>query len=220
MRYQGYKHISRAIAPAVDRLFRAGLATLVAVTIATPQVLAEDDVSGKYPDLRQRAAEATQTYQKKLKSALISAIRDGGPQKAIAVCHDKAPRIADSVGTEYGLEIGRTARKTRNKSNAPNKWERAVIQSFEHANSSKKDTEKLEASKLEGENYRYMKAIKMKGVCATCHGKQVNPGLKDRIEQYYPHDSATGFEIGDIRGAFTVTVPLDDQSQNKEETQK
>ena len=46
--------------------------------------------------------------------------------------------------------------------------------------------------------------------CLKCHGTagQVSQGVKDATAEYYPHDTAMGYKPGDIRGAWTVKIPL------------
>ena len=53
-----------------------------------------------------------------------------------------------------------------------------------------------------------MKAIPMQEPCALCHGKTLAPQIGDKIKSLYPLDQATGFELGEIRGAFTVKIKL------------
>jgi hypothetical protein len=50
-----------------------------------------------------------------------------------------------------------------------------------------------------------MKAIPVGQVCLTCHGSDIAPELRTEINTYYPEDMATGFELGELRGAFTIT---------------
>jgi hypothetical protein len=51
---------------------------------------------------------------------------------------------------------------------------------------------------------RYMKAIGVEPLCVTCHGAQIAPALQQAIRAKYPKDAATGFNVGDLRGAVYV----------------
>jgi hypothetical protein len=53
-----------------------------------------------------------------------------------------------------------------------------------------------------------MKAIPTAAVCLVCHGETVEGALGEKIKALYPQDRATGYRLGDIRGAFTITQPL------------
>ncbi len=58
--------------------------------------------------------------------------------------------------------------------------------------------------------YRYMKAIPTaEKPCLACHGKALAPQVRARLDALYPEDRATGYEAGEIRGAFTLSRPLE-----------
>ena len=56
----------------------------------------------------------------------------------------------------------------------------------------------------EGESFLWMKPIVTEPVCLVCHGKAVPEAVAAAIAERYPGDGATGFEAGELRGAFTV----------------
>jgi hypothetical protein len=56
--------------------------------------------------------------------------------------------------------------------------------------------------------FRYMKAIPTAAPCLTCHASKIDKKLEARINSLYPEDKARGFNVGDIRGAFTIKQPL------------
>ena len=71
------------------------------------------------------------------------------------------------------------------------------------------------------EYFRYMRSITMpphpadpgpnpKLPCQLCHGTldKLPPGLKEAIYAEYPYDMALGFKTGDIRGAWTIKIPI------------
>ncbi|MFT6919058.1 MAG: hypothetical protein ACJA2G_001693 [Cognaticolwellia sp.] len=51
---------------------------------------------------------------------------------------------------------------------------------------------------------RYMKAIPTGGLCLACHGSKLADDVSSKVNELYPNDQATGFKLGDIRGAFTL----------------
>jgi len=61
--------------------------------------------------------------------------------------------------------------------------------------------------------HRYMKAILTEPVCTVCHGRQLPPTLQQATAAKYPADAATGFEVGDLRGAVYVVRRLPSQRQ-------
>jgi hypothetical protein len=49
--------------------------------------------------------------------------------------------------------------------------------------------------------------IVVQPMCVTCHGADVAPDLRAKIEELYPDDQATGYAAGDLRGIFWAELP-------------
>lgn len=157
-------------------------------------------------ELIEKSRKAISDLQTNLKAELQKAMKNAGPKNAINVCNIKAPEIAKNISIEEGVEIKRVALKYRNPNNIPDEWEKLVLEGFKNAKEKSLSKVKLEASTIEGEYFRYMKAIPMGGVCATCHGTNISKNLKEEILKLYPQDKAMGFKPGDLRGAFSVKI--------------
>ena len=56
--------------------------------------------------------------------------------------------------------------------------------------------------------FRFMKAQGTETLCLTCHGSELSKDTKAALKQHYPEDQATGYSLGDIRGAFSLTKKL------------
>jgi hypothetical protein len=152
-------------------------------------------------DFAAEAKAATNRLQIELKKELSAAMKEGGPVAAIEVCHTRAPEIAREVGTETELSVGRVSRDNRNPDNAASGAEAAVLAEFE-ARPAMQDT----VVTHDGQR-TYMRAIRIGApLCLNCHGPEsmLEPQLKERLAELYPQDRATGFEAGDLRGAFVV----------------
>ena len=146
-----------------------------------------------------------------LKGELTKAIADGGPIAAINVCYLRAPEIAAQLSQSSGARVGRTALRVRNPSNAPDEFERSVLEQFATDLGSGPIDRPLEAvfeiRRGDAVERRYMRAIPTDALCLTCHGKTIAPELAAAIARDYPKDQATGFEQGQLRGAFSVVWP-------------
>jgi hypothetical protein len=145
-----------------------------------------------------------------LKVQLMAAIKAGGPVSAIGVCQIVAPALSKQSGGTHGLKVGRTALRIRNPANAPDAYERKVLEEFVAQIDAGASADKLESAEIildEGTPvFRYMKPIPMgTQPCLTCHGSDIDPALKAEIGRLYPDDEATGFKPGQLRGAFTVS---------------
>jgi hypothetical protein len=53
-----------------------------------------------------------------------------------------------------------------------------------------------------------MKAIPTAEVCLVCHGENIAPNIQAKLAELYPNDKAIGFNVGELRGAFSVTETL------------
>jgi hypothetical protein len=145
---------------------------------------------------------------------LQTAMQEGGPNHAIRVCSTEAPEIAAAVSHD-NLRIGRTALRVRNPANAADAWEESVLEDFQRRMADGADPATLEAWQVQtlGDRRigRWMKAIPTAPMCTTCHGTDIDPDLAATIRDHYPEDRASGFEAGDLRGAFTATVEISDR---------
>ncbi len=171
--------------------------------------------AGEEVDTGKRLAQSravVKEFAGSLRAALKGALEEGGPPEGLTVCSQTAPSIAASHAERTGWEVGRTSLRTRNPKNAPDAWERRVMKDFDARKKAGEDPAKLEYSEVVGSgerrDFRYMKAIPTGKPCLACHGKDLAPEVEARIQSLYPDDQATGFAIGDLRGAFTITQPM------------
>ncbi|MFP4062144.1 MAG: DUF3365 domain-containing protein [Halochromatium sp.] len=187
------------------KMTRLSVTTLL---LATPVLGFAETTAGA----NEEARALIQQFAESLQSELVSAMKEGGPIKAIEVCQDKAPAIADNLSQTSAWEIGRTSLKTRNPENAPDAWETRILKQFESLKTAGNDVAEMSyAEVLESDGqkvYRYMKPIPTQEICLTCHGSDIDPDLAQAIDEAYPEDQARGYSAGDIRGAFTLTKPL------------
>ena len=151
---------------------------------------------------------AIQALAADLKKALIAAMRAGGPVEAVTVCQSIAPSLAAQTSKKYAMEIGRTSLRVRNSDNQADSWESNVLQRFQTRMASGEAIQKLTFSEkvtvAGGQQWRMMKAIPTDKICLSCHGSKIAAPVQAVLDQHYPNDMATGYKLGDIRGAFTV----------------
>ncbi len=155
---------------------------------------------------------ASKQLGKQLKNKLVSTIQSEGPEAAITICNLEAVEISKKISVKNNLKVGRTSLKLRNPTNQADAWETKQLHWFESQKNLNVDIKTLEISEVvkeDGEKiFRYMKAIPMQEPCLLCHGKKLAPVIAEKINDLYPEDQATGFQAGDIRGAFTVKINL------------
>ena len=178
----------------------------IAATAFSPAVFA---------DTQQRVIDSRETvkaFAMQLKGELVSSMKADGPLSAIGVCNIKAPEITKNVSADKGMQIARTSLKLRKAGNAPDDWERSVLESFEHRKAAGEALMTMEHSEVvetdAGQEFRYMKAIPTDAPCLVCHGENIPEALTTRLDELYPQDTARGYQQGDIRGAFTIRQTL------------
>ena len=177
------------------------------LTLSAPGIYAAD-----YTEEIKASRETVKEFMQTLKQELQASMQEGGPVNAVSVCNLTAPAIANTYSVRNGWEVSRTSLKLRNPDNAPDAWERSVLDAFEERKLAGEDPAQMEYYEVirrdGGKELRYMKAIPTSRVCLACHGEALDSIVKTRLKKLYPHDQALGYQECDIRGAFTVTQPL------------
>ncbi len=170
-------------------------------------------------DAKKYAAESkavVKEFFSQLKGELGKSLKANGPVETISVCSEKAPEIAKALSEKHGMKVARTSLKTRNSKNAPDLWEIKVLKQFEERRAAGENPAEMAHFEIVEENgkknFRFMKAIGMppldKMPCLKCHGENIDSKITAKLDTLYPDDKARGYKPGQIRGAFTLTKPL------------
>ncbi len=188
------------------------------VATGTVTLRAEPETDPSFPE-KAAVAAAAQQFGAALKAELLAAMQQGGVTGAVAVCRDRAPALARDVSAETGWTVRRVTLKPRNPDSQPDGWETAMLKSAEGASSrdpSRKPAEsamRFPADVCTGQSagtneVRYLKYIYIEPVCLACHGTAIDPAVQTAISASYPADQATGYTVGQLRGAISVRGPL------------
>ncbi|MEQ1610733.1 MAG: DUF3365 domain-containing protein [Hyphomonadaceae bacterium] len=158
----------------------------------------------------QKSAAAADLLFQRLSGELATALTNGGPAAAVAICKNRAPAIASEIQAASGIDIERTALRVRSPANAPDDWEMATMRSFIARREAGEEWAGMFATRIEGRQLNWMRPIPLGGMCATCHGDPVSFTQDTRLalREVYPDDQATGFKPGELRGAFSARAPL------------
>lgn len=171
--------------------------------------LAADDVA-KYQEESRLVAK---TFVQQLGGELQKEMQTGGPASAINVCKNVAPAIASDLSRKNGWHVSRVSLKPRNPLlGFADAWEQKVLADFDARKARGESPANMEYAEIvtepQGKYFRYMKAIPVQEVCLACHGANIPQNVKDALASDYPHDRATGYSAGQIRGAITIKRPL------------
>lgn len=156
---------------------------------------------------RERASVAAGKLMSNLLPRLLGALEEGGPTNAVSVCAEVAQDLTVDVGAAEGLQLRRTALRVRNPKNAPDEFERRVLESW--ASSTPEPV--AEVVQVEGgHELRFLSPIMTAKLCLQCHGSsEETAGIAALLQEHYPEDEAVDFAEGDLRGAVSVRVPLE-----------
>ncbi len=169
-------------------------------TIAASQAFAENHRLA----LEVQANAIVKEFAGQLKPKLKQAIQTGGFEHAINVCAKEAPAIAKQLSDETGWSVKRVSLKPRNPNAKPNHFELKVLTSFDARQKLGEPADQLTYSVKDAEGFRYMKAVPVEAICLNCHGTEIPPNVRKALANNYPDDMATGYSLGEIRGAFSL----------------
>lgn len=184
-------------------------AMLFASAMASP-ALADDELA-KYQD---EARKVVKELASRLGGEMQKEMQANGPVSTIKVCRELAPAIASDLSRKSGWRVSRVSLKVRNPLlGMPDVWEQKTLADFDRR-LEKENPANMEFSEIvsepQGKYFRYMKAIPVQDVCLKCHGspEAIAPPVKDVLAAEYPHDRATAYTLGQLRGAITIKRPL------------
>ncbi len=145
-----------------------------------------------------------------LKSQLQAKMKeDRTALTALAFCTSSADEITNKVNKKLPAyaKVRRTALKVRNdKVNTPDATDKKVMEQYVAAIEAKKFSPKDIKVVEEGDVTRVYKPLVAKKVCLKCHGSDLSPKISEAIRSAYPHDKATGFKEGDLRGVIVAEI--------------
>jgi hypothetical protein len=164
------------------------------------------------PAALKEAKTITQQFAGSLREALTGAMQSGGPLNALQVCNIEAMPITQGISDEKSADVSRVSLKNRNPDNTPSDWQRIVLQDFDKRAAAGESIETMashEFVETDGNTQlRFMKALPTGGACLVCHGQELDKDLQTKIKQLYPDDKATGYNLGEVRGAIVVVKDL------------
>jgi hypothetical protein len=177
---------------------------LFVAMIASLNAFADDDL------LLIEARKVAGSVPPKLLKVLTEEIDKGGPESAIGVCRESAPKMAKMASAQTGWMIRRVSLRNRNPKAIPDIWETAALEEFDSRAAAGEAPSTLEkwgtAMVGERKEFRYMRALPVQPICLGCHGApdSLKPEVKQQLKALYPDDKGVGYTVGQIRGAITI----------------
>lgn len=146
-----------------------------------------------------------------ISNALGTAMTRGGIPHAIEYCNTAAIELTDSVSTQYEVKVRRASHKPRNPNNRANDMEMVSIEAYMQMISDGAElTPRLEFQESSVIYHAPLRLVTF--TCLSCHGNTNEDILVEDyaiIKEHYPNDEATGFELDELRGIWSVTFPYE-----------
>ncbi len=168
--------------------------------------------AGLVQSTRSIAGDLLGQLGQKLKAAMST----DGPVAAVSVCKESAPAIARQLSIANDAKVTRVGTRVRNQNmGIPNAWQKEALTQFEARLSRGEKAADIEYWQVADIGHgkselRYAKAIAVQPQCLSCHGsaQDIAAPLAEKLRIEYPNDQATGYSVGQLRGAVVVTRPL------------
>ena len=167
---------------------------------ATFTALTQDQMTPAQRAQLERAIKAQQDLGGTMMGLVAATMQRDGAPAAIELCAQEAPKLAQRLGEQHQVRLGRTSHKQRNPKNSPPPWAVPLVQA---------GVEQPQVLAHPDGTLAVLSPIRLMPSCVTCHGQpeQLAPGVAQAIQARYPQDQATGFKPNDLRGWFWVEVP-------------
>jgi len=168
--------------------------------------------SGAVPaEALDRARATADNLTRDLAGLVLSTMEAQGPIAAMEICSGVAQERTESHSLD-GVLVRRVSQRLRNPRNAPDEAEARELDRLALlAGEGRLPTEIVRLVRSGNERtLHYLRPITVAPPCLTCHGteEQIDPGVAALLRERYPADAATGYSLGDLRGAVSVRVPL------------
>ena len=158
-------------------------------------------------DYKKHGQQLAMQTKSALGSELKRALKEGGPQNAVAFCNTRAIPITNEMSKKLGAQIKRVSDKPRNPNNSANHAELMVMSSLkDKLIEGKKPKPVLKESGNKVVGYY---PIVTNAMCLNCHGavnENINSKTLEVINKKYPNDQAIGYDINQLRGLFVVEM--------------
>jgi len=164
--------------------------------------------NGEISQVVKMGYDATKLLLKTLGGNMKKHMKSGGPADALNFCALNASKLTAKVDEKLGknVSVKRVTLKPRNPANKAEKNERKILEALHTLQETGVRLARHLIQKTD-DGYKFYKPLKIaKKVCLKCHGINIDPKLQKTIAKFYPTDKATGYKMGDLRGAVVVTI--------------
>jgi hypothetical protein len=174
--------------------------------LAADEAPSDPGADASLVEARRLAGDLTKT----IRELLMKELKEGRFEGALRACSETAQQVTVAWRERTGAKGKRVSLRLRNPENAPDAYERAVLEELDRLNAEghlpEEHYQVVEGA--EGPVLRYLKPMVANQLCLKCHGpvEKLAPEIRSLLAERYPEDRATGHAVGDVRGAVSVVV--------------
>ena len=157
--------------------------------------------------ITEKGMQLALSTKKILGKNLMGAINAKGSAYAVDFCQTKAIHLLDSMSNQLNAQIKRVTDQPRNPDAQANSVELKIINQFKKSLSKGEEMVSVldETDELAIGYY----PITTNQMCLQCHGstsQDINTKTLAKINQLYPNDKATGYDVNQLRGIWVVEM--------------
>jgi hypothetical protein len=185
--------------------------TIHALVVLFPLIIAcrrEERPATPAVDPLARVDEALTQFAGTLRKKLGDALKEGGPAHAVNVCATDAPALYAKIRADTGITIGRSSLRLRTPADAAPPWVAEWLKARGERKAAGVEGIREIVDTGSGKVARVLRPIAIEAPCLACHGAEVAPEVAAALAAKYPGDRATGYELGDLRGALYGEVAV------------
>ncbi len=205
------RHGSGLPAPLAQRLVAGAVLLLMAGGVGCRPTARAPAEAAVPPALETAARErgraiASQAFAL-LSTDLARALAAGGVTNALPYCSERAYPLTELVAATNQVRLRRITHRPRNPTNAPAAGELAVLRGFQLALERGETPAPMVRATSSNTVVFFSPIVITNPLCLQCHGvvdRDILPETASLLQRLYPQDQATGFKLGDLRGAWRV----------------
>lgn len=148
------------------------------------------------------------SVEKVFKKELLTAMQRNGVAGAIQYCNLNAYDLVSNFEDSLEVEVRRVSDKPRNPIDTLRLYEQEIFEAYAYDT----DAATSQIQQLDDRNLILTRPIKItNAVCLNCHGavgQQITKENYDLIKSLYPDDQATGYNLGELRGMWSLKIPV------------
>lgn len=163
-------------------------------------------------DYYEMGKEISAIAQMELMKSVQTGLKKGGPTYAVEHCDIHATPLSDSLSEHFNCKIQRISSKNRGLDNAPaSTQESLLLNAYLESSLDGLDLKDTLISSA-GKTIYYRPIMIGMEACLKCHG-QIKKDISDEtltaIYTLYPNDKATNYRLGEFRGAWKISFPVE-----------